>query len=271
MKRQKPIHKPPPHHHHHYAVLSSSIDRPYNIPCRNSVVLSRRDRVLLDYFPASTIFCIHSATTRKWSPLQYVYEVTAGSSSMVMHMILAYSASDLRRKRHATDSSSSSSSSPPPPRAPGSSTCNDIVSNSSSSSSDDMEVELYHYTAALRELQNCITTETDVTEVAWARFEENLDAILATIFFMIHFGLQCMASLDHAKTHIAGLASLVATYAKIRNKRRKGKGMMGGGNDSPARPNEHHGFSPLSSLLVLWILYVNQYLPTFLPFILTSS
>lgn len=168
---------------------------------------------------------------------------------MVMHMILAYSAGELRRKtkRQRWDGT--------------------IITTSCSSTTtatgmgvgmDGLEAtELYHYTAALRELQELIKTTSDDDdgngriEAAWTRFEANLDALLSAIFIMIYYGLQSMSSLGHARTHVAGLGSLVATYVRARNKRRTQKA-------SPENEREGHGFSALSSLLLLWILYVDM-------------
>ncbi|KAK7748216.1 hypothetical protein SLS62_008767 [Diatrype stigma] len=209
----------------------------------NSLLLSRHDRVLLDYFPASTIFCVHSSATKRWSPLRYIQQVTAASSSMVMHMILAYSAGELCRKRKRQQ-------------------CDSAILTTTTGAGGGMDeleaAELHHYTAAIQELHDCIkSTDADReadhgrSEVAWTRFEDNLEAILCALFIMIHYGLQSMSSLGHARTHVAGLASLVAMYLRVRKKRAR--------RDSPKneRQGQGHGFTALSSLLLLWILYAD--------------
>ena len=121
-----------------------------------------------------------------------------------MHMVLAHSAHEICRARSAAGQDEVAAS------------CN--------------AAGLRHYTTALRELRDCIGTGG-----IWA-FDKGLDGILTTIFFMVHYGLQSMASFDQARMHIAGLTSLVATH------------LQGVGKVT---------LSPLSSLVLLWILYVS--------------
>ncbi|KAI1504827.1 hypothetical protein F5X99DRAFT_371102 [Biscogniauxia marginata] len=182
---------------------------PPNIPCSNSIILARHDRIFLEYFPASTIHYAHSP--RKWGPLQYLCEVTALSSSMVMRMMLAISASEMRRRGLYTTLQGSRP-----------------------------DFGLYHYTTALQELQNCITTQGIEYR------EEVIDEILATIFFMIQYGLQSTPLLSHVKAHIIGARSLVTSYVRSLNQ----TGRRKKGNTTISLP-------PLSSRLLLWILYTD--------------
>lgn len=188
---------------------------PTNIPCANSVLLSNHDRFLLGHFRSTTFFYTHSVKDR--SPLAYLDRAITPSSSMVMHMILALSAQETGRRETTAASKSSST-----------------------------RMGVYHYTAALRELQSCIQTVTpgQTTE---------LDAILATMYFMINYGLQSPSLLDHVKTHFNGvrslLLSLIDTLSKSTSRERR----------SPITPRDI-GLSPFSSQLILWLLYV-----TFVP------
>lgn len=183
-----------------------------NTSCANSMQLSNYERLLLEFFPSSTVYYLHSA--RGMSPLQYVCQVTACSSSMVMQMILAVTARELAPWRCITGSHGVSTT----------------------------QFALQNYTAALGELQRYIGTES-----AWIN-QERVDAILATIFLMIQFGLQSTTSLDHAKVHVAGLQNLVTSQFLVSN---------------PGKLESQHGLglarkiglSPLSSQLLLWILY----------------
>ncbi|KAH8892760.1 hypothetical protein GQ53DRAFT_822274 [Thozetella sp. PMI_491] len=107
----------------------------------------------------------------------YAYRVTAASSSMVMHMILAISSADMSRRGLM-------------PRP----------------SSRGKDVGLYHYTVAIHELQDYIRDKN-----AW-RDSIRLDAILVTIFFMINYALQPNSFFDQANTHVAGLKALITSY-----------------------------------------------------------
>lgn len=186
-----------------------------SVPCSNSVQLSRQDRVLLDFFPASTVYNVHAASSspEAWNPLRCICRATAASSSMVMHMVLAHAASEMRRRL-----------------------VGEITVHGVSPASIDA-AGLYHYTTALRELRDCLGTRG-----AWS-LDQGLDAVLTTIFFMIHYGMQSLASLDQTRMHVAGLTSLVATYLR---------GVRGIHASSP----DETSFSPLSSLVLLWLLYV---------------
>lgn len=170
--------------------------------CANSIILSPYDRTCLGYFPATTVYGIHS--TGAWSPLNQVHRDAASSSSMVMHMLLAHAASDMTR--HNSDS-------PAEMR--------------------QVQSGLYHYTAAIKELHNHIDPQRTVSGVS------DLDAIISTLFLMIHYGLRSGSSLRHARTHFAGLKSLLAAWLEsIRHE------------DADA-----YQLSPLSSQLIVWLLY----------------
>ncbi len=284
------------HHHHqlrHALILWPTIspfgdDGNSNFPCANGVVLSRRDRDLLDQLPASTAFQLVSTRAAGWSPLQYVSRVTAASSAMVMHMMLAYSAGEARRRRRAAEGSGDS-----PGHTGDASTGSNDGSNIAvvdPRGKAEEEVELSHYTAALRELRGYVgATGEGGDAVPWrvpgkknnnhnnhddddvddddedGNGEEVFDSMLATIFFMIQYGLQSMASLDLTRTHVAGLTSLVAAYVRFhrRGKRRRQKDLMVNtdgsaavGYDADDDEDDENGISPLSSLLLLWMLYV---------------
>jgi hypothetical protein len=190
------------------------------MPCSNSVLLSKHDRALLEYFPETTVYYIHSI--RRLDPLEYLFRETAASSSMVMHMILALSASEMCRKGLSTGYKPTS-----------------------------MDVELYHYTAALKQLQDLVGK----SEI-W-RQGGTLEQIVAAVFLMVYYGLQPNSSPGHAKTHVTGMWSLVDSYIR---------------SSLAAKPNARNdsltlreaGLSPLSSRLFLWTLYAVP-LPTFLP------
>ncbi|KAI0188845.1 hypothetical protein F4808DRAFT_48392 [Astrocystis sublimbata] len=186
---------------------------PANIACANSVLLSRNGRLLLSYFPSSLIYYRH--TSREWSPLKYVYDVVASSSSMVMHMIMALSALELRQAGFGIGKDASIS-------------CRSL--------------ELYYYTEALRELQDCLSKGVQYSD------DESLDAITATLFFMINYGLSSIDSFAHARTHFAGLKSFLALLQTCPN--------HVVGPESATR--ERSGLTPLSSQLLVWLLYADS-------------
>ena len=134
-----------------------------------------------------------------------------------MNMVLAHSAREMRRS-HSTAGRDGTAA-----------TCS--------------AAEFRYYTAALQELRSCIGVAG-----VWAP-GKSLDVILTTIFFMIHFGLQSLSSLDQVRMHVAGFASLVATY------------LQGASGDSGG--SKGIALSPLSSLVLLWIMYVSD--PWLLP------
>ncbi|KAI0601141.1 hypothetical protein F4775DRAFT_542847 [Biscogniauxia sp. FL1348] len=181
---------------------------PPNIPCSNSVLPARHDQVFLEYFPASTVYYLYAS--RRWGPLQYLCEVTALSSSMVMRMILAISASEMQRRGLCAALQGSR-----------------------------QDLGLYHYTAALKELQDCVA----VREVRRGR---GIDEIVATVFLMIQYGLQSTSLLSHVKAHFSGIRSLVTSYVwslSQPGKKQRGKATV--------------SLPPLSSRLLLWILYTD--------------
>ncbi|KAI1840126.1 hypothetical protein JX266_013669 [Neoarthrinium moseri] len=196
-----------------FQLLQPSIG-PCNIPCTNSVLLSRHDRVLLGYFPSSNVYYLHAG--REWSPLKYVYEVTASSSAMVMHMMMALSASEMRRAGIGGIDASS---------------C--------------MALELSHYTAALRGIRGCLVASR-------TQQDASIDATIAILFFMVNYGGSSTSSLAHARVHLNGLNSFFQSYIAASNQGR----VMGREGPTLVLLRER-GLPPLSSHLVLWLLYLD--------------
>ncbi|KAI5922424.1 hypothetical protein F4810DRAFT_263659 [Camillea tinctor] len=180
-----------------------------DIQCPNSVLLARYDQIFLEYFPSSTVYYLHAP--RRWGPLQYLCEVTALSSSMIMRMMLAISASEMQQRGLCTALQGSR-----------------------------QDFGLYHYTAALKELQDYVT-------VGEIRRDGSIDEVLATIFLMIQYGLQSAPLLSHVKAHFSGIRSLVTSYVGSLNQSSK-KG----------RSKTSISLPPLSSRLLLWILYTDS-------------
>ncbi|KAI1490750.1 hypothetical protein F5X96DRAFT_634543 [Biscogniauxia mediterranea] len=182
---------------------------PPSIPCSNSVLPARHDQIFLEYFPASTVYYLYAS--RRWGPLQYLCEVTALSSSMIMRMILAISASEMQRRGLCTTLQGSR-----------------------------QDFGLYHYTAALKELQECVSTVREI------RHGGGIDEIVATVFLMIQYGLQSASLLSHVKAHFSGIRSLVTSYVRSLNQPGKKQ-----------RRKATISLPPLSSRLLLWILYTD--------------
>ncbi|KAH9907522.1 hypothetical protein F4778DRAFT_722302 [Xylariomycetidae sp. FL2044] len=185
-----------------------------SVPCTNSILLSGHDRLFLEYFPMSTVYYMWSP--RRWNALSYVADKTAASSSMVMHMILAISASEMQRKNLIADRD----------------TCG-------------ADLGLHHYTAALQDLMKCIQPNGSLLDGA------GLEPILATLFFMINYGLQTICGLNHAKTHMAGVRSLFTSHIRYMSAGLNGRKVYCG----PQPSKEVLGLSPLSAQLLLYILY----------------
>ncbi|ETS78336.1 hypothetical protein PFICI_10398 [Pestalotiopsis fici W106-1] len=183
-----------------------SLPSPPGMACANSIILTPYDRVCLDYFPATTVYSIHS--TGAWSPLNQVHRDTAASSSMVMHMLLAHAASDMTRRNP-----------------------------DSHVKLPQLQSGLYHYTAAIQELHNCINPKRTAPST------QGLDAVITTLFLMIHYGLRSGSSLLQARTHFVGLKSLLASWLQsIYPTDREGT-------------SANQQLSALSSQLLIWLLY----------------
>ncbi|KAK6082188.1 hypothetical protein SCUP515_02480 [Seiridium cupressi] len=90
---------------------------------------------------------------------------------------------------------------------------------------------LYHYAAALQDLQRRIKPGQAAGD------KDNLDAILSTMFLMIHYGLRSSSSVGDAKAHFAGLKSLVTAYFRSLHR-----------TDSMLSTND---LSPLASQLIV--------------------
>ncbi|KAM0816906.1 putative Transcription factor domain-containing protein [Seiridium cardinale] len=99
---------------------------------------------------------------------------------------------------------------------------------------------LYHYAATLQDLQRCIKPGQAADD------KDKLDAILSTMFLMIHYGLRSSSSVGDAKAHFAGLKSLVTAYFRSLHRA-----------DSMMSAND---VSPLASQLIVWSMYVFLYL-----------
>lgn len=77
-------------------LVSSSFIYPPSIPCANSIQLSHRDRLYLEYFPASSLVKI-LGKTYTWSNFRYLCQQKAPDEAMVMYGVLALSAGEMNQ------------------------------------------------------------------------------------------------------------------------------------------------------------------------------
>jgi len=115
----------------------------------------------------------------RWGTLQYVVREIAPSSYSVMRMILALTTSEMHQKGFQ------------------------IGGNSENPGAD---LGLYHYNLALKYLHDCLAKEQGVGD------EESVEAIIATIFFMVHYEFQFSVSANRVKAHFEGLWAVISTH-----------------------------------------------------------
>lgn len=77
-------------------LLPSSFIYPPSIPCANSILLSHRDRLYLEYFPASSLVKV-LGKSYAWSNFRYLCQKKASDEAMVMYGVLALSAGEINK------------------------------------------------------------------------------------------------------------------------------------------------------------------------------
>lgn len=93
------------------------------LKCANSVALTPQDRRSLEYFSSSAVYGAYGFG--QWCALEYIVQVIAPSSSGVMHMVLALTASEMHKE-------------------------------GIQSQNPAVDRGLYHYNMALQYLRNCL-------------------------------------------------------------------------------------------------------------------
>ncbi|KAH8894506.1 hypothetical protein GQ53DRAFT_839571 [Thozetella sp. PMI_491] len=180
--QSRPVNHPPCH----IPPVLSSLD----IPCGNSLLLSYRDKLWLNYFTSSAVYCFHTNGS-SWSSFQYIYERMARSNSFVMRMILALSASEMHNRGY------------------------DIGCESPDSGS--LDPGLQHYDLAIQEFSTWLGQKGALES------QLGLEVFLNTIFFLIQYELQFPSRRENPTTHLEGLWSLVNTHSTvIKGNTRKG-------------------------------------------------
>jgi hypothetical protein len=151
-----------------------------SMTCANSMTLSPYDRVLLEYFPSSTIWSFYSFGD--WGTMRYVFENTAPSSRIVMLMMLALSATELSRNGHY------------------------LSGNWRRSSSQVIDYGLHYYNLAICGLQSLVE-EKDASGT-----DKSPEAVIGAIFFMMHYEFFFTSSVDRIRMHLAGLWAVIRTH-----------------------------------------------------------
>jgi hypothetical protein len=190
--------------------------RSRDAPSANSLILSRQDRLFFDYFPSSAVYCYHT-NGGSWSSFQYICERTARSSSFVMRMILALSASEMHHRGY------------------------DLGSGAQHSRGEDPG--LCHYGVAVQELSAYLGQSSALESPL------SLEIILAAIFLLMHYELQFPSRQTNVKTHLDGLWSLLNAHSALMA-RKIGESRIGSCGSYPNR----FPVSCLSSVLLIWIL-----------------
>ncbi|KAJ5732882.1 Zn(II)2Cys6 transcription factor [Penicillium manginii] len=76
--------------------LISSYIPPLPMSCANSILLSRQDRLYLEYFPRSSLVKV-LGKTYTWSNFRYICQNKASEEASVMYAVLALSASEMNQ------------------------------------------------------------------------------------------------------------------------------------------------------------------------------
>ncbi|KAF4627939.1 hypothetical protein G7Y89_g10215 [Cudoniella acicularis] len=184
--------------------------------CANSVALTPSDRHSLDFF-SSSVTCGRYGFGQ-WCTLQYIARDVAPSSSGVLRMMLALSASEM----HKISSQKSIS-----PKAPG------------------VDPGIYHYNLALKHLRDCLDQRVGG---AWSA-----GAIIATIFFMVQYEMQFSTSVKRVKAHFAGLWAVISTHPLFQGKGSSCKVPPRPDGNSGTTVDTHF---VLSCQLIVWLLSV---------------
>ncbi|KAH8696630.1 fungal-specific transcription factor domain-containing protein [Talaromyces proteolyticus] len=159
-----------------------------HIACANSLILSQQDRLSLEYFPSSTVYCFYDFF--EWGALQYLVKVIAPRSKLVTRMILALSASEMHQSGLKNDHN--------PVERP-------------------VDEGLIHYTQALQEL---------LKELSGPTQGDLVDAKLATLIFMIHYELQFTGSIDRVQTHLRGFWALISDHSIFEKRHTQSRNLL---------------------------------------------
>lgn len=147
-----------------------------HIACANSLVLSPQDRISLEYFPSSVVYGLYDFF--EYGALQYLVKIVAPRSKLVTQMILALSASEMRKSS--------------------------LINNNHLLAKSEIDEGLVYYTRALQELMEDISTPTQGDQV---------DARLAALVFMIHYELQFTGSVERMQIHLRGFWGLIHNHS----------------------------------------------------------
>lgn len=160
-------------HPNRFMPLAPSLKESH-IQCANSLTLTTQDKHLWNFFPSTTFFAIYDFGG--CSLFRYLTSELANSSSIIMSMILATSASEMHKRG-----------------------LNPIQDSRTSVDG------LHHYNVALNHLQ---------TRLACTKNESNVEVLLASIFFMLNYEIQfpTSTSAPQIKTHLEGLWALISTH-----------------------------------------------------------
>lgn len=208
--------QPPGHSGRHSLILtpspSLSLTKPH-LECANSVSLTPQDQHFLKYFSTTTIYGWYNFG--HWGTLQYIIRELAPSSAGVMRMILALSASEMYKKDFG------------------------MVSVS-----EDVAVDpgLGHYNMALKHLHDCLASEHGLGG------KDSVEAMIATIFFMVHYESQFSTSPGRVKAHLKGLWALLVSHPLFQESRESG---IKDSKHGKATADSHFA---LSCQLILWLL-----------------
>jgi hypothetical protein len=187
--------------------------------CANSLKLTPHDRRLWDFFPSTTVFLFYDFGD--CSTFRYVFSELARSSSIVMSMILATSANEMRKAnlRYAWDSSS-----------------------------QHLDYGLYHYNVALNHMHSRLARYSNT------RDEPNVEVLVASIFFMVNYEIQfpTYTSSQRIEMHLEGLWGLISTHPLFLT--------LNQDETMPECPKDRTAAAnlSLSCQLIVWCLYVDH-------------
>ncbi|KAK5695629.1 hypothetical protein LTS12_028608, partial [Elasticomyces elasticus] len=187
------------------------------VPCANSLVLSKQDQKYFQFFPSASIVFYYMKAW-PWSSFNYLYQEPAAANNVIMRMLMAVAAGDMHRRGLET-------------RPPGRPTADDHAR--------------YHYGLAVQGFRHML--ETPRRDISLAE----LEMIFLSMFLMVMYEWQ-FGNVRHLQLHLRGTRSLLENHPELFQDRGVDDVFSLMDESSPV---PRLSLAPVQMLL--WILYVD--------------
>lgn len=191
------------------------------VPCANSLVLSKQDQKYFQFFPSASIVFYYMKAW-PWSSFNYLYQEPAAANNVIMRMLMAVAAGDMHRRGLET-------------RPPGRPTADDHAR--------------YHYGLAVQGFRHML--ETPRRDISLAE----LEMIFLSMFLMVMYEWQ-FGNVRHLQLHLRGTRSLLENHPELFQDRGVDDVFSLMDESSPV---PRLSLAPVQMLL--WILYVSLTYP----------